>query len=406
MSWITEDLKIALGSIRANKGRALLTVLGIIIGIAAVIAMLSVGEGAQATITDQVQGLGSNTINVFAVADFGGFTSRSGIQSLFSSKLDHEILDVLDNEIKFKEVTALAPNTSTSSEIIYRSRSKSSSVYGVPAVYFDIRNMNIQQGEAFTDRDDRNQSKVAVLGSDIAGKLFGENNPVGTDIKIDGSNYLVLGVIEEKGGDFDENVYVPFNTATNYITGSKDFSQLTIAVADEDVVDSVALKIEEALRDYYRLGEDEDANFSVITSSDILELTQTITGVFTTLLASIAGISLVVGGIGIMNIMLVSVSERTKEIGLRKAVGAKQRAILSQFLMESIVLTMLGGIIGVLFGSAMALLIGNLGDIPTTISLNAVTLATTVSITIGVVFGFYPAYQASKLNPIEALRYE
>lgn len=402
---IFEVIKISIESIRANKVRAVLTTLGIIIGISAVIALLSLGQGAQASILTQVQGLGSNSITILPSSGLG-FQNRSSFESLLTNKLDYEIIKKLDNKVRFPEIEAVSPQTSKSLIITNRSKSTSASVLGVYRNYFEIRDTNINKGRFFTQNEIDNQRKVVVLGYEIAGKIFGENEPVGKTVKLGSTSFKVIGVADEKGGEFDNQAFVPFTTAAYNLVGNKDLSQIVVKVKDEKFIDATAIKIEDTLKDYYKISDDDKKSFSVFTSKDILSLTQTITGIFTTLLASIASISLIVGGIGIMNIMLVSVSERTKEIGLRKAVGAKENAILAQFLTEAVALTLIGGIIGIVLGLSLAFVLGSIGNIPVEISPQSILLATSVSAIIGIVFGFYPAYRAAKLNPIDALRYE
>lgn len=399
-------LKISLDSIKANKVRAFLTILGIIIGISAVIAMLSIGQGAQQVIIDQVQGLGANTITVIPVANFTGPQSRSALEQLLAAKLDHRVINILSNEVNFPEITGIAAEVSSGFEVSYRSQSAYYTVYGVNPGYDGVRELTLEDGRFISDSDESRLRKVAVIGPEVADKLFGENQAVDSAIKINGNSYTVIGVTTAKSAAVDDRVYVPLSTASNILIGEKDFSQLTVKVAEEDYVDPVAIRIEESLRDFFHVGNDADANFSVFTGKDVQELASTVTSIFTTLLASIAGISLVVGGIGIMNIMLVSVTERTREIGLRKAVGAKRGLILQQFLMEAVVLTLLGGIIGTVIGIGLGLVVGHFGGFGVIISWQSILLATSVSVAIGLVFGFYPAYRAARLNPIDALRYE
>lgn len=404
--YLLQVFNIATRSIVANKGRSLLTTLGIIIGIAAVIAMLSIGQGAQSSILEQVQGLGANTISVIPVQNFNGPQSRSSFESLVSNRLDREVVRKFNNKVAFPEITAIAPEISKSFEISYKAQTNFATVYGVNGDYFPAKDFTAEQGRVVEAADDARSRKVAVLGSSIAQKLFGEDDVIGNFIRINNARYEVIGVLTSKGAGSDNNIYVPLSTAASDLIGERDYSQLTLKIASEDQIDQVQAKVEQTLLDYYRIADPDKANFTVFTSKDLLALTESITGIFVTLLASVAGISLVVGGIGIMNIMLVSVTERTQEIGLRKAVGAKQNAILTQFLIEAIVLTLVGGLIGIVIGGGLALIVGGIGNIPVIISASSIALATSVSATIGVIFGFYPAYRAAKLNPIDALRAE
>lgn len=398
--------EIAFNAIRANKLRALLTMLGIIIGISAVIAMLSIGQGAQAVILEQVQGLGANTITIVPVSNFNGGRSQAELRSLVANRLDNEILKKLTNKIKFPSIDLVAAELSGSYDVSYRSSTLFRTVYGVNPDYFAVRDLQLSAGRFLTQADERGLRRVVVLGPTTVENLFGLDEAVGKDIKINGFTYQVVGVLAAKSGVTDTRIYLPLNTASKQLIGGNGVGQIIVKVASEDVVDPTALQIEDELRDYYRIAEGEEENFTVFTSNDIQSLAQTVTGIFTSLLASIAGISLMVGGIGIMNIMLVSVTERTREIGLRKAIGAPKRAILGQFLMESMLLTLLGGVIGIVVGILAGMAIGAVAGFQVVIAWQSIALATSVSAGIGIVFGYYPAYRAASLNPIDALRYE
>lgn len=404
--YIVQLFKISLKAITTNKVRAVLTVLGIIIGIAAVIAMLGIGQGAQNLILEQVQGLGSNTITVIPVGNFSGFQSQAAVQRLVTNKIDADVLKTLRNEVNFPEIEAIDPSINNTYEVSYKSNSAFVTVSGITDEFYPARERELTAGRGISSNDNEKLRNVAVLGPRIAEKLFEESDPLEKTIKINGKNYQVVGIHEEVGSNFDNNVYIPISNMAYTLSGERDYSQIVVKVKSEDQVDPVATKLENALLKFYRLTDINKANFTVFTSKDVLTLTSSITGIFTTLLASIAGISLVVGGIGIMNIMLVSVTERTREIGLRKAVGAKQSAILWQFLLEAILLTLVGGLIGIALGGGMALLVGQVASLPVVISGQSILLATSVSVIIGVVFGFYPAYRAARLSPIDALRYE
>ncbi len=403
---LNEILKISINSILSNKVRAFLTMLGIIIGIAAVIALLSLGQGAQSSILQQVEGLGSNTLTIVPVANFSGFTSRSSFEGFVNNKIDYKVLKVLENPVTFSEIEAISPEAGKSMSVSYRSKGGSYTVEGVEETFFDVRGVNINSGRQITKNDNQTLAKVAILGPSVYQKLFGESDPIDKDIKIDGKVFRVIGVAESKGAQLDNNIEVPLNTATSLLLGNKNLSQIVVKVKDENQIDQVSGKIDTEFRKFFKLHQNDEANYSIFSSKDVATLAETVTGIFTTLLSSIASISLIVGGIGIMNIMLVSVTERTKEIGLRKAVGAKQRVILWQFVIEAVVLTVIGGLIGIIFGLSLAFIVGHFGNIPIVISLGSIALATSVSATIGIVFGFYPAYRASRLNPIDALRYE
>ncbi len=400
-------IKLAIDGILTNKLRSFLTVLGIIIGIASVIALLSLGEGAQAQVAESISSLGSNVINVIPGSSF-----ISAAANLNSNQLTDRDLDFLNNSARFPNIDQVSPLSTGIIEVRKGDKKMNSSVLGSDVSYAEMIELAIQIGSFFKENHVDSEQNVAVIGPDVAERLFdGESLDQVLDqkIHIQDQSFTIIGILESRGGSSfsndDEDIFIPYTSANNKVYKRKSYNVIAVNVKDPDLIKSTSLRIEEKLSDF-RGFDIEDKDFSLITSDDILKTASQITGIFTTLLSSIAGISLLVGGIGISNIMLVSVTERTKEIGLRKAIGARESDILLQFLVEAVALTLFGGLMGILSGLGMAGLIGSLADMPAKVSLDSIILATSISIIVGVIFGFYPAYRAAKLDPIEALRYE
>lgn len=399
-------ISVALRSLWRNKSRSVLTMLGVIIGVGAVIMLVAIGSGLQAYVVDQFEQFGANNIYISSGNVFG--ENGSGIQSdeqmtasLLSNNIRYEDVNNIKRLREFvKDATAFSVNTAETS---YQDSSKNPSIVGVNAAYGDITQTNLDKGNFFTEADEDGKKAVAVLGYQIAKDLFGSVDPVGKRILIKNRNYTVTGVAEEVGGgfggpSFDNYIYIPI-TSWFELFDSKLVIRI-IATAKTDAAVEPGIK---AIEDYYlkRLDKDE---FSVFKQEEILKVIDQILGALTAGLGGIAAISLVVGGIGIMNIMLVSVTERTREIGLRKAIGATPRLILWQFLIESVVLSVSGGLIGVMIAELGTLAIKQF--VPAEITWEAVLLAFGVSAAVGIIFGVYPARKASQLSPIEALRYE
>jgi putative ABC transport system permease protein len=399
----------ALESLSANKLRSSLTILGIVIGVAAVIAMLAVGQGAQNTITGSISGIGSNLLFVFS----GNFQETvRNIKPLTMSDSQ-----ALMDEFLAPSIKAVAPVIQGNQTITYGGQTKTSQVTGVTPAYQEVRNATLLEGDFITDDNMNGRASVAVLGSDVADSLFGRRTGlVGETIRIEGQPFRVIGVLEPKGGSSfgsqDNVVILPLTTAQSRLirraNGRVDtiFIQATAA----DTVTKASDEAAQILRQRHRtaLGLDD---FTVFSQQDFVQTAQTITGVLTVFLGGIAAISLLVGGIGIMNIMLVSVTERTREIGLRKALGARRRDILIQFLSESSLLSLIGGLIGIGLGWLIAFLVGKVAaasgtPINPTVGINAILLATIFSTAVGLFFGLYPANRAASLEPVEALRYE
>lgn len=391
-------------ALSSNKVRSGLTMLGIIIGIGSVIAMVSIGQGAQSSIQSSIEGLGSNLLTIYP----GALQPGRGIVSSgrgAAQSLKNEDADIIKN---IEGVSLVAPELDRRFQIVSPAgNNTNSTVIGTVPEYYVIRNMKAGFGSFFNENQMNGLSKVAVLGPTVAKDLFGENDVLGKSIRINGVVFKVIGILEAKGGagfaNQDDMVFVPLSTMQKILTGVDYLSSIAVSVTNKDDMPGIQAQATSLLIEKHRVDE---ADFSIISQADILGALTSITTAFTLFLSAIASISLVVGGIGIMNMMLTTVTERTREIGLRKAIGARKSDISQQFLAEAIVLTFIGGIIGVILGVAVALIVSNLGIIQTSISISSIFLAFGVSAFIGIVFGYYPARRASNLNPIEALRYE
>jgi len=409
---ILESIRVALRGLSANKLRSALTMLGIIIGVAAVISLLSIGEGAQAEITSQVQGIGSNLVSVYP----GAMTMRVGDTSSSSAVLTLKDVEAIADPLNCPSVAAVAPEFNNSTTVAYGSEKLLNQVVGTTPEYDEVRNVTLAEGRFLESGDVTTRSRVAVLGSQTSVDLFGEQSPLGQTIKIDGQPFRVIGVMEEQGsmgmmGSADTRVYVPLTTAQTRLfnartsTGDYKVSSINVMALDEQSVDAATAEITDILRVQHKLGYEDD-DFTIISQQDILSMMDEITTILTIFLGAIAAISLLVGGIGIMNIMLVSVTERTREIGIRKAVGAKRRDILMQFLIEAVVLSLIGGLMGIGLGVGLAQMVNLTGAFSTLVSTESVLLAVGFSLGVGIFFGIYPSMRAASLHPIEALRYE
>jgi putative ABC transport system permease protein len=407
---VYESIKIALQSLPANKLRSGLTTLGIIIGVGAVIALVAAGAGAQAQVTDRFESLGSNLL----VISPGAMTFRGVSQGAASAQsltdADVEAIARLS-----KTVAAIAPEYSTRGQAVFGSNNTQTSVLGVTPAYQAVRDWTLAQGRFIEDLDVSNQAKVAVLGATVADDLFGTTvaNPLGKTIKINRQNYLVVGILAAKGtGDFqnqDDQVYIPLTTAQKKFGGAGNTSlgSINVQVVSADKMNLAQAELTAILRASHGLMATQADDFAVQNQTQIVEMVQETAQTFSVLLGSIASISLLVGGIGVMNIMLVSVTERTREIGIRKAVGAKEWHILTQFLVEAMVLSLVGGLLGVLVGYGAAQVVTPLfGVSHAVVTPGSVAMALSVSIGVGLFFGIYPASRAAALNPIEALRRE
>ncbi|MDD2753723.1 MAG: ABC transporter permease [Candidatus Portnoybacteria bacterium] len=402
---LLEEIYFALS---ANKIRSFLTVLGIVIGIGSVIAMVSIGQGAQGSIQSSIQSIGSNLVIVTPGAQRGvGVQVSAGRGS--AQTLTQADADAIQKEIS--SIKQIAPELTRRYQITAKGQNTNTSITGTTPAYPEVRNIAVGEGSFIDAQQMASYSKVAVIGPTVRDDLFGQGaEALGQSIKINGVIFKIVGITQAKGGSGfnnpDDIVYVPLTTAQRFLAGDAYVTTISIEAQDQSSMASVQQQITILLLERHKISDPAAADFGVLTQADIVATASTVTSTFTILLASIAGISLLVGGIGIMNMMLTTVTERTREIGLRKAIGAKKRDINLQFLMEAITLTFLGGMIGVGLGWLLAYLVSLFAGIATSVSWSSVFLAFGVSAAIGVVFGYYPARRASQLNPIEALRYE
>jgi len=395
-------------AISMNKVRSGLTILGIVIGIGSVVAMISIGQGAQNQIQSNIESIGSNLIMVMP-----GFQRSVGSQ-VSSGRGSAQTLTQGDADAIQKEVAlakAVAPELSRRYQITAKGKNTNTSVIGTAASYPQVRNLEMELGLFVSDQQVKSMSKVAVLGPTTRDDLFGENlDPTGQKIRINKIDFTVIGVTKSKGGSGfgsqDDMIFVPLSTAQKFLAGTDYVSTISVQAQDSDSMASVQAQIANLLMVRHNISDPQMADFSVMNQADIVSAASSVTSTFTALLAAIAGISLIVGGIGIMNMMLTTVTERTREIGLRKAIGAKKKDISAQFLSEAIMLTFLGGVAGIVLGWLISLGITKFAGIAATVSMFSVLLAFGVSAAIGISFGYYPACRAAGLNPIEALRYE
>jgi len=393
--------------ISTHKLRSFLTMLGIVIGVASVITLMSIGKGATATILESIESIGSDLITISPGSfTFKGFTGGS------SQTLTYEDAEAIAEQVDYVE--NVAPYFSTYTQVIYGNANTNAQVYGVTPEYVDVMNLELEQGVFFSQYDYDHGAKVAVIGSNVVDTLFSNMVPIGENVRIDNKIGTVIGILESEGGFMgpDNSIFVPLTAVQQSIAqmrtprGEHIVSTIALTVTDEDKTDQVIEDITELLRTRHRLALGVDDDFTIMSMQEIAETMEETSQTLTILLGAIAAIALLVGGIGVMNIMLVSVLERTREIGIRKALGARERDIWIQFLVEAASLTLAGGIIGVIFGWVASFFVQQSGLVNTLVSADIVILAVSVSIGIGLFFGFYPAWNASRLNPIEALRSE
>jgi putative ABC transport system permease protein len=402
---ILEEVAIALS---ANKARSGLTILGIVIGISSVIAMLSIGQGAQQTITDRIQSIGANLVLVTPGAQRGpGTQVSSGRGSAKSLTLEDS--DAIANQIS--NISGVAPEATGRYQVTAKGTNTNTSVVGTVPAYTTVRNLEIDDGTFVTDANVRNGAKVAVIGPTVRDDLFGAGAyAIGQTIRIKKIEFKIIGLTKSKGasgfGSQDDMIFIPISTAQRFLTGDQYVSTISIAAADANSTTQVQADTTTLLLARHHITNAALADFSTMNQADIAATATSVTSILTILLGSVAGISLVVGGIGIMNMMLTTVTERTREIGLRKSIGAKPWDISRQFLFEAMALTFIGGLVGIFLGWLVAFFMTYLNILQTQVTTFSIVLAFSVSAAIGIVFGYYPAQRAARLNPIEALRYE
>ncbi len=399
--------KIALRALRRNLLRSFLTMLGIIVGISAVIVGVSMGTGAKAEVDKRIASMGNNLLTIRS-----GNVSRGGVRGGFGMSANLTVEDYLAIRREIAGITAVSPEARTQGQVAFGSENSNVQVSGVSEEYVGARSWEFRSGDNFSENDVRNASKVALLGSTTAKTLFGEDvDPVGQVIRIKNAPFTVVGWLKAKGSgsfgqDQDDIIFVPYTSAMKRLSGDTKFRSFYVQAETAEGIEDVKRQLEELFRQRHQITEGKDDDFMVTTQQETSDFFNANNRIMTILIGFFAGISLVVGGIGIMNIMLVSVTERTREIGIRLAVGARGRDVLRQFLTEAVLLSVVGGALGIATGYWLAPLLTKLFEFPTLISNSSVIMAFTVSAVIGIVFGFFPALKAANLDPIDALRYE
>jgi len=399
-------LVIAVRALQRNKLRAFLTMLGIIMGVASVIAMVAIGQGSKQSIQASLSNMGSNMITVSPSSNLNGGVRIAGssFQTLTSK-------DIVALKAQAEYITGVSPAVTARGQAIYGAQNWPTSMSGVAPEYLDIRKLTLKDGIPFSDEEVQTSAKVCLIGQTVIDNLFPNENPIGKVIRFGNIPFQIIGILNPKGQnafgqDQDDILIAPYTTVQKRILASIYYSNIYASAANETVTDAATKEITQILRDSHRLRSDEDNDFQVRTQAELISTLSSTSGLLTVLLTVIAGISLVIGGIGIMNIMYVSVTERTREIGLRMAIGARGKDILLQFLMEAVLISITGGVIGVLLGIVSCRLVTLILSWPTIISQGSVLLSFVVCALTGIFFGYYPAQKASRLDPIEALRYE
>lgn len=404
---LTNLFKIALRALANNKMRGILTMLGIIIGVASVITMLAIGQGSKRSIQAEISEMGSNMIMIHPGGDI-----RGGVRQEASSMETLKLEDYQNIVDETRYVAAVSPSVNSSGQVIYGANNAPTTIYGISPDYMEIRRYQVEDGEMFSDQDIAVAAKVCVVGKTVVDNLFpGGENPVGKVIRFQKLPFKIVGVLESKGYnsmgmDQDDLILAPYTTIQKKVLAITHLQGITCSALKEEYTEQAIGEISEILRRNHKLKTDEDDDFTIRSQQELSSMLTSTTDMMTVLLAAVAGISLLVGGIGIMNIMYVSVTERTREIGLRMSIGAKGIDILSQFLIESILISVTGGLIGVIFGVGSAIIVNQVAHFPIFIQPWSVLLSFIVCTATGIFFGWYPAKKAARLDPIEAIRYE
>ncbi len=403
---LRESFLTAAAALIANKLRALLTMLGVIIGVAAVITMIAIGEGAQQSVMDRIQSLGSNLLFVSPGSSRGG--GSFVVQFGSSQRMRRSDSDAIVKRVK--TVEAVAPEFNRNSQVKYGNKNWNTNIVGTVPEYETVRSFGVVKGRYFTQSEERAAARVCVIGNEIVKNLFEQEDPIGKTMRIGGKAFTVIGVLESKGESGwrnpDDQIIVPLTTAHRRLFGVDYLSQITAKVVNDQSMDQALVEIEKVLRREHKLRESQENDFRIRNQADLISTFQETQETFTFLLAGIAAVSLLVGGIGIMNIMIVSVTERTREIGVRKAIGARKQDIMWQFLIESVALSVMGGLIGIGTGMLGSYLITTYGNLNSIISIQAIIMSFVFASLVGIFFGIYPAWKAANANVIDALRYE
>lgn len=403
----SELISSAMEALVLNKLRTVLATLGIVIGIGSVIALISLGQAGQQSVQNQIQSLGSNLLTVIPGAQNAG-AIREALGS--TTTLTYDDAKAMQTSSALTDIQTVSPELQRRAQVTAQGNNTNTQIIGVTDAYTNVHNVTMNEGSFISSTDNITISKVAVIGPQVASDLFGANDPVGQTLRINKLAFRVIGVTQSKGGsgfqNLDDTIFIPLLTAQKQIFGVDYISNISLSAKSQDVMTDAENQVGYFLLARHKLSDPTKADFSILSQSDILGAASQVTGTFTALLSGIAAISLLVGGIGIMNIMLVNVTERTREIGLRKALGAKKSTVVSQFLVEAVILTFAGGVLGMIIGILVSFAISSLIHLPFVLSGFAIVLAMSVSGCIGILFGWYPAQKASNLSPIEALRYE